>query len=398
MDDLSKVKDAAGGVTFPVADVEWQAESPLPEECIRQATRRLLDGDFESCADFNSSVVAMPGIHPLIAAAHAAFCDHRPVVFSPDIIWITLIQGIANHINLDPEMCRDYFVAHEGRQVISVREDDFVVGTIENPWQDVFSQFSEKIEENIGTTLHKRIICDFTTTGAVERAVSEIALMDCMQSYFIFRLESMCGIPSVTLEGEAADWEHLAEKLREFSDLPGLDWWFAQVVPVADQFARAARGDVEPGFWNDIYKLSNMSGGPFIDGWLVKLMPYLKDPRTDRASVQNPGSVVTSDLPSSLSQVPFRWDYRGDSLDYEFLGGLVAIEQDPRSLALRPKVGWAVRPRKEEENPLAGRLDAEVALAIATGRISARSIADKFDVSLVDVEDWMDDIMSTKYS
>jgi hypothetical protein len=48
-------------------------------------------------------------------------------------------------------------------------------------------------------------------------------------------------------------------------------------------------------------------------------------------------------LPCSYSKVPFVWEDRGVGWGYEFLGGLLAVEQDPALLAVRPKVGWAVR-------------------------------------------------------
>jgi hypothetical protein len=49
-------------------------------------------------------------------------------------------------------------------------------------------------------------------------------------------------------------------------------------------------------------------------------------------------------LPSSVSAVPFTWHYRGDRFDYQFLAGVLAVTQDPATRAIRPRVGWAVRP------------------------------------------------------
>jgi hypothetical protein len=38
------------------------------------------------------------------------------------------------------------------------------------------------------------------------------------------------------------------------------------------------------------------------------------------------------------------WNYLGIRFDYEFLAGFVGVTQDARTLAIRPKIGWAVRP------------------------------------------------------
>lgn len=50
-----------------------------------------------------------------------------------------------------------------------------------------------------------------------------------------------------------------------------------------------------------------------------------------------------ADLPSGLSKAAFRWNYRDQSFDMEFLGGFVGVGQDKETLAVRPEIGWAVR-------------------------------------------------------
>jgi hypothetical protein len=56
--------------------------------------------------------------------------------------------------------------------------------------------------------------------------------------------------------------------------------------------------------------------------------------------------------------VPFAWHYRGEELDYQFLAGVTAISQDADTGAIRPRVGWAVRPTPTSE-PRNGRAWAE---------------------------------------
>jgi hypothetical protein len=41
--------------------------------------------------------------------------------------------------------------------------------------------------------------------------------------------------------------------------------------------------------------------------------------------------------------VPFVWEYLGKEYDYQFLAGVLTIEQDKDSRAIRPRIGWAVR-------------------------------------------------------
>jgi hypothetical protein len=36
--------------------------------------------------------------HPLMTAVHMTFSEHRPLMLSPDIVWVTMAQGLAMHI------------------------------------------------------------------------------------------------------------------------------------------------------------------------------------------------------------------------------------------------------------------------------------------------------------
>src|SRR5262249_31795083 len=128
--------------------------------------------------------------------------------------------------------------------------------------------------------------------------------------------------------------------------------------------------DPTPSFWADLYKQHHGSGGPFLSGWLVRLLPYLKH-REYRYRVEGDHSTgyfmpwqtnlrnfllqsgtsgrsrrgLTHDqLPSSVSLVPFRWHFLGETLDYEFLAGVMTVAQDAETKAIRPRIGWAVRP------------------------------------------------------
>lgn len=70
---------------------------------------------------------------------------------------------------------------------ITVRRDDFVKGSPENPWPEAFGEFSAAIREHLGDA-HGLIVADFSTTGPVERAASEVVLLDAMQAYFSYEM------------------------------------------------------------------------------------------------------------------------------------------------------------------------------------------------------------------
>src|ERR1043166_3980035 len=61
--------------------------------------------------------------HPLVAAVGIAFAEHRPLVLSPDAVWLTIAQGVAQHVRLNAEALRPRLVRHEGRKRLAITTD-----------------------------------------------------------------------------------------------------------------------------------------------------------------------------------------------------------------------------------------------------------------------------------
>ncbi len=393
--------NATATTTFDVSDVERATEA-LPEVSYKQAVEALLTTSIsaadrqlieemygrrhslrfpeappsrpvEACTRYHGRLLADVSYHPVVAAVHLAFMNLRPLSLSPDTIWLMFIQGVANHINVHAEELRPKIVSHQTKIKIEVRRDDFVKGSPENAWSEVFHEYSAQIRDHVGPNFDL-FVPAFSTSGPAERAASEVVLLDAMQSYFECVLQTLCGIPTITLLGTQEDWQALAERVQGFEDF-GLGPWLEVLAPILSQFVRASQGDVDRAFWRSLYKLNSQSGGPVITGWITAFFPYLRARRTGRASV--PSQVLTKQgkpeldkmlypretrrpewatgptieyLPGGLSKAPFRWNYLEQSFDMQFLGGFVGVAQDQETLALRPEIGWVVRESPPGDN------------------------------------------------
>ena len=364
------ITPGATSVSFsPLANAE-QGTAKLPLTTLSGALQHVLCGQVEACGASTDAIVRGMGFHGLIETVHCAFADHYGVRLSPDHIWLTIEQGFANLVNQEPELFRGKFVSHEGKQKIEIRRDGFVLGSPNNDWVSCFSEFSDAIRGFIGDEKHALLVSDFSTTGAIERAASEVVLMDTVQSYFTYRVETRCGIPSITLDGAVADWEKLQEKLKALRQFGDLAWWLNDVDAIVAQFVSAAKGDVDSNFWNSIYKYKSQSGGTQLTGWIVKLLPLVKTytgkwqrnpllghhmtayerPKgrvlwSNGAEIQGE-SLNTSSLPASLSTVPFEWNYLGNLRKYQFIAGIIGYSQSEDGKVLTPVMGWGVRPAK----------------------------------------------------
>ena len=205
------------------------------------------------------------------------------------------------------------------------------------------------------------MVAAFSTTGAIERASSEIVLMSAMQVYFRFELCSMCGIPEITVLGTPEDWRSIRRRVAAFSEFD-LEWWTKPLLPILDQFVAASEGRVDKVFWQSLYKLNDNSGGPYVTGWVCTLFPYLNVQvfendelrrvvrRNDflsnwvkGMSAEFGGGPTTRDFLTGLSVAPFLWRYFDEVCSMDLVAGFVGVSQNPDSLALRPAIGWAVR-------------------------------------------------------
>lgn len=319
----------------------------------------------EAFSSSNARLVCANDVHGLAQAVHEAFYLHYPLVLSPDAVWFCIAQGFAHHVALNAEALRARFVRHEGKKKLAVERPDFTLGQ-PNPWPELFAAFSDQIGEHVGR-LRDLVVADFSTTGAVERAASEVVLMDAFQPYFEYEVRFGCGIPSITLLGTVDDWKSVRRRAAMLSEF-GLDAWTNALLPVLDEVVRTAEGHVDPRFWRSFFRYQSGSGPSELTGWILTLFPYLKkfseeghrlvpnsyigrweqalraaEERKDCMRFQPEGPWLGA-IPSSLASAPVKCvDARDGSVHpLRFVAGLFGVTQDAGTGALSPEFGWAV--------------------------------------------------------
>ena len=345
--------------TFEVSSVNKESK-PLEKIDYERALTNLLGGVKPESHYQSSGVPVSSGggfhgwiRHAFVNAVHIAFANHYPLTITPDHIWMCIAQGLSSHVNANADKLRMKFVKHEGKKTLIVRRDDFVKGSPDNPWPEVFEEISEQIRKHVGSETHNLLTPEFTTTGPNEKAASQVVLMDTLKNYFEYELHSFCGIPEITLEGTVDDWKKLRDKTLSLAQYD-LEWWIEVLKPILDQFVSAASGKVDKQFWCDMYKRNNISGGPYITGWIITLFPYLS-----RGKIQNPylkewnkervfGGVTTSSFPRGVVYTPLKWVYQEEELLMHFYAGFMSVNQDPHTLALCPEIGWAIANDQQE--------------------------------------------------
>ncbi len=289
-----------------------------------------------------------------VASCLIAFEQHKRLVLSPDIIWLAIVQQLAIHVNNNSEDLRKEFVNFEGKKSILIERDFFRMGA-DNPWENVFPEFTDRIKEYIGESNYNTIIGNFSTTDATAKVAFEISMMDVVKSYFDYGMSTMCGIPEITLEGTTEDWKLILKKARELSKYK-LDWWLESLIPVLEQFVAASEDNIDSEFWKSFFKLDGGSGGPYINGYINQFFPYVKGGyKEENTLVKNRyinakssgWGLTTSMFPSGIASVPFIWLYFEEKFPMGFVSGFIGMERTDKNI--KPNIGWGVLHRVAKE-------------------------------------------------
>ncbi len=328
---------------------------------------------------------------------HLAYSQHRPLVLSPDMVWLAIVQGFARHVNENSDALRAKLVQHQGKKRLNVDMTGKVqLGNDNSDWEWVFQQFQDSIASNTSPEMAELIAGRFSGTNSDAAVAFDIALMDAMKTYFDYWGHVLCGIPEITLEGSPEDWiqiEQRAARLRQYD----LDWWLNDLKPILAEFTQTSRGKPNPEFWKSI--VNDMEepicgGDTYITGWVIRLFPYIKRDETyirnpilglkrqdiyksltkkalkqrlaaDRENMDKEGyvpaqlysmcegnkyrsveyigpKVSTDEVPSGISTAILHVNDNGVYHKMELKSGFVGIRQEENNKALRPVIGWAI--------------------------------------------------------
>lgn len=208
----------------------------------------------------------------LIATVLAAYNHHHALVLRPDDIWIAILVQFNFYVNAHAEELRGKFVAHEGKQEVTVS----TVGTRYTvDFGHLATAMTNEMDKFIvDPTLKEWILPRFSTTTENDTVVAAVTMMATLREYFSYKMVLMCGIPRVTLEGEKADWEEILKrttKLKEYGRETTA--WYTLLEPILSRFVRAfdepeAQKNID--FWQRVAHVYNQfSGSTYLSGWIT---------------------------------------------------------------------------------------------------------------------------------
>ncbi|KAH9947056.1 hypothetical protein B0H21DRAFT_369989 [Amylocystis lapponica] len=217
------------------------------------------------------SEAALPTLQPrpngFVHTVMQAYATHHHLKIRPDDVWIAILSQLNIYVNTHAEALRNSFVPHTGQKRLTVWASGDVVD-----FGSMAHQMTDQIRQNLlDETLVDWILPDFTTTDFVDTTVCSILMMSTLKAYFKYEMGIICGIPSVTLDGEKMDWVKLLERLDRLDELgteAGL--WAAMLRPILMRFVSAFDGKPDVAFWGNVmHRDGSICGLDLLSGWIT---------------------------------------------------------------------------------------------------------------------------------
>ena len=309
-----------------------------------------------------------------------AYSCHYHLRIRPEDIGFAILTQISFYINANAEKLRDKFVAHEGTETL-------VLGGSGSRYSINFGgiaqQMTRLIQENIlDPDFRDWIMPGFTTSTRQDEVIASILMMGSMQKYFKYRVELLCGIPSVTLLGEKSDFEKILKKLDKLSSLGDEPSKFANLLkPVMSRMVRTFDNPEDPTvieFWQTVMsKKFYESGNTQYSGWITAFCFWSED--GDRQySIRDGGNylsldgvsyhkISSGDVPNGWCKVPVELNDNGIELETEMVAGSVGIACSSSGLetengkvgfdTMQPESGWWIYEKKPSDKGAANGMD-----------------------------------------
>ncbi|RYN20296.1 hypothetical protein AA0112_g10715 [Alternaria arborescens] len=281
-----------------------------------------------------------------VHAAFTAYSWHHHLVIRPEDVWFAILSQLNVYINANAEALRDHFVSHQGHKELRVKE----VGNIHTvDFGMLARRMTALIQENVkDPDLRDWIMPAFSTTTVTDRTTAAVLMMGSMKAYFKYKCRLKCGIPTVTLLGERADYEDILKRLEKLPELGPEASTFADLLrPVLRNFIATfdpEQSAVSHDFWSKIaHRLGGGSGPSYLGGWLTafcfwndkgECMYDQKGPRnpweTDSDRLELDGvsyhEVDISDIPNGFASVPVLVDDNGKEYKTKMIAGSLGIK------------------------------------------------------------------------
>lgn len=295
----------------------------------------------QSSFNLNADETLHSSSNGFIEGAVKAYSYHHHLQIRPDDVWFAILTQLSFYINKHAEELRGKFVppTQTGKKKLEVTTGGTRF-TVDNGF--MAERMTHLIQENVvDPELRAWMIPAFTTTSKKDEIVASILMMSSLQKYFTYGFRYLCGIPSVTLLGEQADWVEISKRLEKLPTFgEETNRWYLLLKPVLSRFVSTFETPQAPEISDFWARMINRQGGSGIDrisGWFSAFCFWKGDGEllyrpASRAydsfclDGHTYGSFDMEDMPHGYSIVPIECNDNGYKFDAVMVAGFVGIK------------------------------------------------------------------------
>lgn len=247
--------------------------------------------------------------------------DHLGAVFTPDILWYSILCEITLIIKDTPDKFRSLFTTSDKKKTIKVySESDYVI-----PMDSIVEELTKLVPADSSLFLPQ---FSTSTTNSIQAFNSAFA--DMASPYYDYAMYC-CGIPLVDVRGSESDYRLIIERvnglIKLFVDYFSQDGmiWLNKLKNLCEDIYDNLNSNF---FWSEMFSLERCGSGGQVEvsGWWRKLFN------------KQPSVAFTYNFSTHLSTV----EYKNLTTDKEFkmLVGLLSSKLD--NILLVPDFGYMV--------------------------------------------------------
>ena len=350
---MESTKNNIETFTFTVEDNISPPKKLFPKITMEEIAKKYSDKIYAASFKMTDKLIYF-GEHTIFEGFYLSYVNHCPIILSPDIFWVLIIQGFTRHVLANSEELREKFVDFNGKKQLDV--DNIKYPSLEDipkeEQENNLKTYISKISDYIGKDLINILKPDFSTTTEIISQVGQINIMSCMQRFFEYRLfYGGCGYPKITLEGKLEDYIKLKEKTLKLKKYD-LEFWIDEIIPILDKIIETRKGNVDKEFWKKMYYNGDgsiKSSGEtvkvkVIKGWLCKFAPYAKYDQKreelDTLTYHDP----FFNLPNDILNAPIKTINVLTNKEKDIIcrAGFMGMEQDEKTFEMKPIFGWYI--------------------------------------------------------
>lgn len=194
------------------------------------------------------------------------YSEHHGIVFTPDILWYTILCELVQIVASDVEGYRHLFSKSKEKQTIIIDTAD----TTFMPLDRLIDALRFHVPTNIDIFLPT-----FTTTSERSQMAMFASFADMCSPYYEY-CTTCCGFPHIDVLGTPEDYQ----KISDYISLIGEVLFTPYLAKAKKTVDRIIENLDSPEFWNKMFfYVFCGSGSEDYDGWWKDI--YFKEPRTN---------------------------------------------------------------------------------------------------------------------